>query len=131
MGVHEAAKLASPAVAVPDVGAVWVTLAVGEGVVLAVIGDPGDHGPLDRGGPQRPPARPAEPAGREAPVRQVAVEPDRDPKAGGDIDDREDGQIVPVQRAVPQLPDDEPSARNGTSVTSAVMMRSRVSFVDG
>ena len=39
---------ARPAVAVVDVGAVRVALFVGEGVVLAVVGDPGDHRALDR-----------------------------------------------------------------------------------
>ncbi len=31
------------------VRAVRITLAVGEGVVLAMVGDPGDDGTLDRG----------------------------------------------------------------------------------
>ena len=49
VGVEEAAQGAAPAVAVVDVGAVRVALLVGEGVVLAVVGDPGDDRALDRG----------------------------------------------------------------------------------
>ena len=48
VGVEEAAQGAAPAVAVVDVGAVRVALLVGEGVVLAVVGDPGDDRALDR-----------------------------------------------------------------------------------
>ena len=48
VGVEEALELRQDPVAVPDVGAVRIALLVGEGVVLAVVGDPGDHRPLDR-----------------------------------------------------------------------------------
>ena len=48
--VEQAAQRAAPAAAVVDVRAVRVALAVGEGVVLAVVGDPRDDGALDRGG---------------------------------------------------------------------------------
>ncbi len=45
--VPEAAQHAADAVAVADVRAVRVALDVGVGVVLAVVGDPGDHRALD------------------------------------------------------------------------------------
>ena len=45
--VREAAQRAAQAAAVVDVGAVRVAEAIGVGVVLAVVGDPGDHGALD------------------------------------------------------------------------------------
>ena len=39
---------AAQALAAPDVRAVRIALLVGVRVVLAVVGDPRDHGPLDR-----------------------------------------------------------------------------------
>ena len=48
VGVEEAAQRAAPADAVVDVRAVRVALLVGERVVLAVVGDPGDDRALDR-----------------------------------------------------------------------------------
>ena len=51
--VEEAPEGPPPAASVADVRTVGVALLVGEGVVLAVIGDPGDHRPLDRRGPER------------------------------------------------------------------------------
>ena len=48
--VGEAAQRAAQALAVVDVRAVRIAELVGEGVVLAVIGDPGGDRALDRGG---------------------------------------------------------------------------------
>jgi hypothetical protein len=49
MGMDEPPQSAAPTGTVPHVGAVRVALLVGEGMVAAVIGDPGDHRSLDRG----------------------------------------------------------------------------------
>jgi hypothetical protein len=49
VGVEEAAQRPFQAAAVADVGAVRVSLVIGECVVAAMVGDPGDHRPLDRG----------------------------------------------------------------------------------
>ena len=46
--VDQALEGALPAALVPHVGAVRIALLVREGVVLAVVGDPGDHRTLDR-----------------------------------------------------------------------------------
>ena len=48
VGVPEAGEDAAHAAVVADVGAVGVALFVGVGVVLAVVGDPGDDRALDR-----------------------------------------------------------------------------------
>ena len=50
--VREPAQRPAQADAVIDVGAVRIALAIGERVVLAMVGDPGDDGPLDRGRPE-------------------------------------------------------------------------------
>ena len=50
MGVEQPAEGAADAAAVADVGAMRIPLLVGEGVVLAMVGDPGNHRALDRGG---------------------------------------------------------------------------------
>src|SRR5262249_18178156 len=113
MGVEEALELRPHALAVADVGAVRVALLIGEGVVLAVVRDPGDHGPLDRsraaGGDHS--AHPGE--GLEAPMGEEAVEADSDPEPGRDVDDREDDQVAPVQPSAGELPDDEPEHQEG------------------
>ena len=46
--VEQAAERATPAAAVVDVRAVRIAVLIGELVVLAVVGDPLDHRPLDR-----------------------------------------------------------------------------------
>jgi hypothetical protein len=57
-----------------NVRAVQIALAIGEPVVLAVIGDPGDRRPLDGGGPEHRECCSQRPARREAAVREETVE---------------------------------------------------------
>jgi hypothetical protein len=111
--VQQPAQGAAPAVAVVDVRAVRVALLVGERVVLAMVGDPRDHGPLDRGRAQRR-QRSAQPAVRlERAVGQVAVEADGDPQGRQGVDDPEDHEVVPMQRPLPELPCHEPERQEG------------------
>src|SRR5204863_4292817 len=53
VGVEEPLELGPDALAVADMRAVRVALLVGEGVVLAMVGDPRDHRPLDCGRAER------------------------------------------------------------------------------
>src|ERR1700710_2904807 len=104
VGVVEALEGAAPAVAVVDVGAVRVALDVGEGVVLAVVGDPGDDRALDRdrAGDRQQAVQPG--LGLEGAVGEVAVEADGDPEAAEDVHAEEEEDVAPVQGAAPDLP---------------------------
>ncbi len=78
MRVREPAQRTAQAVPMVDVRAVRVAEAVGEGVVLAVVGDPRDHGSLDRYRSEDR-EQPADVAVRlERAVRQQPVEADGD-----------------------------------------------------
>ena len=87
-----------------DVGAVRIAGEIGEGVVLAMVGDPGDDGPFDRGGAERGEHSAQERARLEAAMREQTVEADRHPEADREVGDREHDQVRPMQRLVPRLP---------------------------
>ena len=98
VGVPEAAE----AVAVADVGTVRVAIAVGVGVMLAVIRDPVQHGSLDRqrGGHRERVLHPG--VGLEGPVGEQAMEADRHAAGGQQVHHGEDREVDGVDGTVPQ-----------------------------
>ena len=102
--VHQPAQRAAQADAVVDVGTVGVAWRVGEGVVLAVIGDPRDHRTLDRGGAEDREHGAQDGARLEAAVREEAVEADRDAQTGQDVQHGEDRQVPGTEEPIPGLP---------------------------
>ena len=104
--VGQAAQRAAPAHAVIDVRAVRIAGLVGEGVVLAMVGHPGDDRPLDRrrAAHGEDAAQPA--LGGEGAVGEEAMEADRHAQSGEDVEDREDRDVAPVQQRGPHLPAD-------------------------
>ena len=107
MRVREPLQRASQAAAVVHVRAVRVAGLVRERVVLAVVGDPRDHRPLDRRGTEDRERGPDRPLRLEGAVCQVAVKADRDPQPSERVDDREDDQVTRMKRLLPQLPPDD------------------------
>ena len=113
MGMREAAQVGEPLALEPVVRAVRVALAVREHVVLAMVGDPGDHRPLDRGGPENREQRADRPGRGEAAMGEVAVEADGHAQAGQQIEHAERDQVVEMQAPLGALPRDEADADDG------------------
>ena len=111
--MEEALELGPDALAVADVWAVGIALLVREGVVLAVVGDPGDHRPLDRRGAEGAHHGADRGTRLEAAMGEEPVEADRDPEPGRDVDQPEDDEVAPVQPAAGELPDDESQHQEG------------------
>jgi len=105
-------------VAVIDVGAVGVALLVGKGVVLAMVGDPGDDRALDRRRAEDREQAVQPPGGFEGAVGEVAVETDCYPQPGEEVHADEEEDVAPMQGAAPDLQPAKPMATNGTIVTS-------------
>ena len=105
MGVPEALQHSHHTLAVADVRAVRVALDVGVGVVLAVVGDPGDHGALDghRAEPREDVLRRL--VGSEGAVGEHPVVADGDPRRGDQVHDAEQGQVVPAHDSTPEQDD--------------------------
>jgi hypothetical protein len=103
----EAPQGAAPAAAVTDVRAVGIALAVGEGVVLAVVGDPRDHRALDRGRAEHREDESNSGGCLERSVGKEAVQADRDTESREEVHDREHDKVGAVKQAVPQLPADD------------------------
>ena len=100
--VPEAGEHAAHALARVGVGAVRVALLVGEGVVLAMVGDPVDHRALDRHRSEDR-ERGAHPGLRvERAVRQHAMEADRHAEADGRVHHGQDREIESGDEAAPE-----------------------------
>jgi hypothetical protein len=101
------------AAAVADVGAVRIPLAVGVGVMRAVVGNPVEHRTLDRERPEHR-ERPLEPrVGGERPVGEQPVEADRPPRGGEQVHAGEDREVGEVHRPVPEQDDGGEHAGEG------------------
>jgi hypothetical protein len=98
MGVPEAAESAAMA----DVGTVRIALAIGVGVVLAVIGDPVHDRALHRQRAQHGEDALEPGIGLERAVGEEPVETDRHADRGEQIHRPEDRQVGPVNRPVPE-----------------------------
>ena len=117
LGLGQPARVSVPeaaqAGAVADVGRVRVALLIGVRVVLAVVGDPVEHGALHR---QRAGdgERVAQPSLRlEGAVGQHPVEADRDPAGRHEVHRREDPQVDPVHPGAPQQDDGQQDPDEG------------------
>src|SRR4029077_1109868 len=113
VSVEKPLELRPNALPVPDVRAVGIALLIGEGVVLAVVGDPGDDRALDRGRAEHGEHRTGPGPGLEGPVGEEAMEADRDPEACRNVEERAAEQVAPAQPAARELPDDEAEHQEG------------------
>jgi hypothetical protein len=91
-----------------------IALTVGEAVVLAMVGDPADHGPLHGHRAEHREAVADRAIGLVRAVREEPVEADRDAESRQRIPDREDRQVAPGDVAAPEEEDrsKEPGERN-------------------
>ena len=110
MRPEQSAQRATLMPIVVDVRRVRVAWHVGEGVMLAVIGDPGDQRTLERGRAKCSQHEPHAASGLEGAMGEVAVEPDSHAESDRHIRDREHHQVVPMQGPVPELPAGETQA---------------------
>ena len=93
------------AVAVADVGAVRVALFVGVRVVLAMVGDPGNHRALDGHRAEHGKDVLEWLGGLEGTVGEETVKADRDADRGRQVHRRCDRKVVGVDQAVPKQHD--------------------------
>jgi hypothetical protein len=81
---------------------VRIALDVGERVVLAVVGHPGDHRALDRHRAEDRDHRAERPRGLKRPVREHPVVAERHAHAGDHVQTDEQPELQRPDRAVPQ-----------------------------
>ena len=124
--VPEAAQRAHHAVAVTDVRRVRIALDVGVRVVLAMVGDPVDDGPLHR---QHAEVR-EDVAGQlvrlERTMGQHPVEADGHAEPADHVHEGEDGDVGPAEPVAPQQRDrQQPSTAKGRKTAAMFTRRSR------
>jgi len=89
-------------------------------MVLAMVRNPGEHGPLDGHRAERR-QRVADASVRlEGAVREQAVEPDGDPDSCQEVADREDGDVRPADHRVPEQDDGDQEGQEGHDHPSEV-----------
>ena len=108
----QAAERPAPTGAVIDVRAVRIAVVVGEGMVLAVVGDPFDHRPLDGRRAQDRERAADRRRGLERPVGEQAMEPDRDAEPTQDVGDEEGDDVGPAETIACGLADAEDQREN-------------------
>ena len=101
VGVDQPAQAGAAA----HVRAVRIALLVGVRVVLAVVGDPGDHGPLHRHRAENREEVLDRLAGRERAMGQQAMEADRHAEAGQQVHDGEEDEVVRAHAVAPEQDD--------------------------
>ena len=119
VGVPEAAQAA----AVADVRAVRVALLVGVGVVLAVVGDPADHRPLDGHRAEDGEQVLERPVGLERAVGEQPVVADRDPEGGGEVDADHDPDVGPADELFQSRGTAASTATKGTITAPMLALR--------
>jgi hypothetical protein len=95
----------APAFARVRVRAVRVAFLVGEGVMLAMVGDPVDDRALHGHRAEDRDRRPEPRLGLERAVREHPVEADRDAKADQHVHDGQDAEVAPGDGSTPQQPE--------------------------
>ena len=112
--VPEAGEHVAHATAVgSDMGTVGVTLFVGVGVVLAVVGDPGDGGSLHRHRAQHGEGVFGRLRGLEGTVGEKAVEADGDADRRQQVHRRGNCQVDRADEAVPEQDDGDDGGQEG------------------
>jgi len=112
--VGQTLQSTAQAAAVIHVRAMRIAVAIGESVVLAMVGYPRDDGTLDRGRAEHGENEAKERGCLERAMGKETVKADRHPERRGDVHDREHDQVRAVKQAIPQLPADEAKCENRT-----------------
>src|SRR5947209_16136208 len=108
--MRQAPHRAAPTSAMLHVWAVWVAQPIRKSVVLAMVRNPGDHGPLDRGRTEDGQYRPDPRCRLECAMREQAMKANGDAETRRHVQDQKREDVAPAQHAGPELPGDEEEA---------------------